>query len=128
MTTLFNLSIYKTTFLRENKTELPQSQTKSTLAFVVSHAAIPPEVYWKIKLPNTEMPKVIKDVLPHTDLNTNSNQKVYRGNFDYGVWPWHHAGTEEEISELKNDDNHFLYKPYFFENDLKKGNIINFPF
>ncbi|KAH0696398.1 hypothetical protein KY290_013765 [Solanum tuberosum] len=74
------------------------------------------------------MPKVIKDVLPHTDHNTNSNQKVYRGNFDYGVWPWHHAGTEEEIRELKNDDNHFLYKPYFFENDLKKGNIINFPF
>ncbi|KAK6796622.1 hypothetical protein RDI58_004323 [Solanum bulbocastanum] len=63
-----------------------------------------------------------------TDHNSNSNQKLYRGNFDYGVWPWYHAGTEEEIRELKDDDNHFLYKPYFFENDLKKGNIINFPF
>ncbi|XP_049382807.1 BURP domain-containing protein 3-like [Solanum stenotomum] len=53
--------------------------------------------------------------------------KVYLGNFDFGLWPWHHAATEKEIRELKDDDNNFLYKPYFFENDLKKGNIIIFP-
>ncbi|XP_049360511.1 BURP domain protein RD22-like [Solanum verrucosum] len=129
----------------------------SWLAFIVSHAAISSEVYWKVKLPNTQMPKVIKDSLPHTDHNFNSNQKVYRGNIDSGLVPWHHAATEDEIHqlkddqkvyrgnidsglvpwhhaatqaeihELKDDDNNFLYKPYFFENDLKKGNIINFP-
>ncbi|KAH0698983.1 hypothetical protein KY284_013198 [Solanum tuberosum] len=155
----------------------------SWLAFIVSHAAISPEVYWKVKLPNTQIPKVIKDFLPHTDHNFNSNQKVYRGNIDSGLVPWHHDATEEEIRELKDDqkvdrgnidsglvpwhhaateeeihelkvyrgnidsglvpwhhatteqeihelkdnDNNFLYRPYFFENDLKKGNIINFP-
>ncbi|KAG5620990.1 hypothetical protein H5410_006208 [Solanum commersonii] len=38
-----------------------------------------------------------------------------------------HAATEKEIRELKDDDNNYLYKPYFFENNLKKGNIISFP-
>lgn len=73
------------------------------------------------------MPKVIKDFLPHTDHNTNSNQKVYTGIYDFGLWPWHHNAKENEIRQLKDDSNHFLYKPYFFEKDLKKGNIINFP-
>lgn len=37
------------------------------LAFVASsHAAISPDVYWKTKLPNTQIPKVIKDLLPHS--------------------------------------------------------------
>lgn len=37
------------------------------LTFVASsHAAISPEVYWKIKLPNTQIPKVIEDLLPQT--------------------------------------------------------------
>lgn len=63
------------------------------LAFIVSQATISPEVYWKIKLPNTPMPKAIKDYLPHTDHNTNSKQKVYLGRFDFGLWPWHHAAT-----------------------------------
>ncbi|TKY58270.1 Dehydration-responsive protein RD22 [Spatholobus suberectus] len=33
------------------------------LALVVTHAALPPEVYWKSKLPTTPMPKAIADIL-----------------------------------------------------------------
>ncbi|XP_004233978.1 BURP domain-containing protein 6-like [Solanum lycopersicum] len=114
----------------------------SWLAFVVSHAAISPEVYWKVKLPNTLMPKVIKDFLPHTDHNFNGNivpwhhaateeeiheLKVNRGKIGSGMLHWYCAATEEEIRELKDDNNNFIYKPFFFENDLTKGNIINFP-
>nr|AJK93577.1 RD22-like dehydration-responsive protein [Suaeda glauca] len=35
-----------------------------SIVLVVSQAAVPPEIYWKNELPNTEMPKVIKDSLP----------------------------------------------------------------
>ncbi|PHT89800.1 hypothetical protein T459_04913 [Capsicum annuum] len=97
------------------------------LVFVVSYAVISPEVYWKVKLPNTQMPKAIKDFLPQTGMKTNSNPKVYHGYFDFGMWPWHHAATKDDIRELKDDSNRYLYKPYFFEKKLKKGNIINFP-
>ncbi|MCD7450296.1 hypothetical protein HAX54_005138 [Datura stramonium] len=97
------------------------------LAFVVSHAAISPELYWKEKLPNTQMPKVIKDFLLHTDHNTNSDQRVYRSRHQYGMWPWRHDATEDEVRKLKQDSNHYFYKPYFLEKDLKKGNVINFP-
>lgn len=33
------------------------------LALVATHAAIPPELYWKSKLPTTQMPKSITDLL-----------------------------------------------------------------
>lgn len=40
------------------------------LNFIAStHGAISPEVYWKIKLPNAQIPKVIKDLLPQTGLS-----------------------------------------------------------
>ncbi|WMV29135.1 hypothetical protein MTR67_022520, partial [Solanum verrucosum] len=52
------------------------------LAFVLAstYAAISSEVYWKIKLPNTQIPKIIKDFLPHSELKQeNTKKKVYYG-------------------------------------------------
>ncbi|XP_020227180.1 BURP domain protein RD22 [Cajanus cajan] len=40
--------------------------TLLNLAVAVTHAALPPEVYWKSKLPTTPMPKAIIDIL-HPD-------------------------------------------------------------
>jgi len=33
------------------------------LALVATHAALPPELYWKSKLPTTQIPKTISDIL-----------------------------------------------------------------
>ncbi|KAL2940031.1 BURP domain protein RD22 [Bienertia sinuspersici] len=53
-----------------------------TLLFVflvASQAAIPPEIYWKKMLPNTEMPKAIKDSLPKTEYMENKGTAVNVG-------------------------------------------------
>ncbi|PHU02274.1 hypothetical protein BC332_27525 [Capsicum chinense] len=130
-----------------------QALTIFLLSFVAStHAAISPVVYWKIKLPNTQIPKVIKDFLPQSDDvapelkqdNTNANAKVYYGLSQYGTISWHRAATKDEILhfatkknvikqvtrgnsfEAKEEDRPL--KQYFFlEKDLEKGNIIKFP-
>ncbi|OIT40149.1 PREDICTED: BURP domain-containing protein 3-like [Nicotiana attenuata] len=87
-----------------------QLRTIFLLAFLAStHAAISPEVYWKVKLPNTQIPKVIKDFLPQPDDvlpelkqdNSNIQKKVYYGLSGYIAISWHHAATEEYLRELE---------------------------
>ncbi|MCD9645381.1 hypothetical protein HAX54_034237 [Datura stramonium] len=122
-----------------------QALTIFLLAIVAStYAAISPEVYWKVKLPNTQIPKVIKDFLPQSELkqeNTNTKEKVYYGLSQYGTISWHRAATKDEIrhfatkkkvikqvteGNLKEVDGPL--KQYFFlENDLEKGKVIDFP-
>ncbi|XP_060215840.1 BURP domain-containing protein 3-like [Lycium barbarum] len=132
-----------------------QALTIFSLAFVAStHAALSPEIYWKVKLPNTQIPKVIKDFLPQPDIdvapeleqdNTNAKEKVYYGLSIYGTISWHRAATEDEIRHFTTNKNVIKQvtegssfeadlkedrplKQYFFlEKDLEKGNIINFP-
>ncbi|XP_016506479.2 BURP domain-containing protein 6-like [Nicotiana tabacum] len=133
------------------KLQLLYSLTIFLLAFVacvcVCYAAISPEVYWKVKLPNTPIPKVIKDLLPQAENEVHTKEKVYYGLHQHGAWIFHDA-TEDEIREIKkqspnrdelqhvnegsnNAKSHFqdnlLYKPYFLEKDLEKGRVINFP-
>ncbi|WMV14664.1 hypothetical protein MTR67_008049 [Solanum verrucosum] len=129
------------------KFQLLYSLTICLLAFVASSdAAISPEIYWKIKLPNTRMPKVIRDFLLQAENDVgDTKEKVYYGLHQHGILVFS-AATDEEIHDLKREtpnallrqviqesinsdfqDNNFLYKPYFLENDLEKGNIINFP-
>lgn len=109
-----------------------QGLTIFWLALVAStYASISPEVYWKIKLPNTQIPKVIEDLLPQAeDEIVNREKKVYYGLHQHGAWIFH-AATEDEIRQIKNktptQSHNFLYKPYFFEKELLKGKIINFP-
>lgn len=80
-----------------------QALTIFLLAFVAStYAAISPEAYWKIKLPNTQIPKVIKDFLPQSDDN-NNKKKVYYGQNGYLPISWHHdASIELERFVLEN--------------------------
>ncbi|XP_033511633.1 BURP domain-containing protein 6-like [Nicotiana tomentosiformis] len=131
------------------KLQLLYSLTIFLLAFVacICYAAISPEVYWKVKLPNTPIPKVIKDLLPQAEDEVYTKEKVYYGLHQHGAWIFHDA-TEDEIREIKkqspnrdelqhvnegsnNAKSHFqdnlLYKPYFLEKDLEKGRVINFP-
>ncbi|XP_060192686.1 BURP domain protein RD22-like [Lycium barbarum] len=76
----------------------------------------------KLNCPTLKCPQAIEDFHPQADHNTDSNQKVYYGTHQYGLWPWHHEATEDEIRELKSDN----YRPYFLEKELKKRKIINF--
>ncbi|CAK8570147.1 unnamed protein product [Lathyrus sativus] len=51
-----------------------------SLAVVVStNAALPPELYWKSKLPTTQMPKAIIDLLNPTDLTEDKSTSVAVG-------------------------------------------------
>ncbi|KAM3359274.1 hypothetical protein P3S68_022207 [Capsicum galapagoense] len=129
-----------------------QLQALTIFLVTSTHAAISPVVHWKVKLPNTQIPKVIKDFLPQSDDvapelkqdNTNANTKVYYGLSQYGTISWHRAATKDDILhfatkknvikqvtrgnsfEAKEEDR--TLKQYFFlEKDLEKGNIINFP-
>ncbi|CAN4124654.1 unnamed protein product [Withania somnifera] len=133
-----------------------QALTIFSLAFVAStYAAISPEVYWKIKLPNTQIPKVIKDFLPQSDLvkQDNTKEKVYYGLSGYIAISWHTATVTPEyammLKKLKNsstnraanknvikqvteglgndDDDGPLRQYFLFEKDLEKGKVIDFP-
>ncbi|CAK7353376.1 unnamed protein product [Dovyalis caffra] len=57
---------------------LPHVLAFLALALVVSHAALPPEVYWNSVLPNTPMPKSIGDLL-HPDLVEDKSTSVAVG-------------------------------------------------
>ncbi|KAJ8570054.1 hypothetical protein K7X08_006631 [Anisodus acutangulus] len=122
-----------------------QALTIFLLAFVAStHAAISPEVYWKVKLPNTQIPKVIKDFLPQSDnvvpelKQDNTKEKVYYGLSGYIAISWHHAANSayerlvlEKVNPIKQVtegiDDSPLKQYFLLEKDLEKGNVINFP-
>ncbi|XP_049376627.1 BURP domain-containing protein 17-like [Solanum stenotomum] len=111
--------------------------TLFSVIFVVSHAAnLSPEVYWRVKLPNTPMPTPIKDAL---HISENELHKVRQ---PWGVFSsWYQAAPENELHKVRqpwgvfsswyNDaakkdlnDNHPM-TPYFFETDLHQGKKMN---
>ncbi|CAK7353374.1 unnamed protein product [Dovyalis caffra] len=57
---------------------LPHILAFLAFALVVSHAALPPEVYWNSVLPNTPMPKSVRDLL-HPDLMEDKSTSVAVG-------------------------------------------------
>ncbi|CAN0907003.1 BURP domain protein RD22 [Linum grandiflorum] len=50
-----------------------------TIAFAATHAAVPPQLYWKSVLPNTPMPKAVTDLL-QPDLLEDKSTAVTVGN------------------------------------------------
>lgn len=68
------------------------------------------------------MPKVIREFLPLAENEVrDTKEKVYYGLHQHGLLVFS-AATDDEIHDLKKDaylrqDNNFLYKPYFLEND-----------
>ncbi|MCD7470656.1 hypothetical protein HAX54_010665 [Datura stramonium] len=84
------------------KLQLLYSLTIFLVAFVATtHAAISPEVYWKIKLPNTQIPKV-KHLLPKQPMTLFDTRRKYAMVYQHGAWIFH-AATEEEIREITNE-------------------------
>ncbi|XP_060215842.1 BURP domain protein RD22-like [Lycium barbarum] len=114
-------------------------------AFVAStHAGISPEVYWKVKLPNTPIPKVITNFLPQSDnifpemKQDNTKEKVYYGLSGYIAISWHHAinsayerlmlkKVQEKENPIKQVTDGPLNQYFILEKDLEKGTIINYP-
>ncbi|XP_059291292.1 BURP domain protein RD22-like [Lycium ferocissimum] len=127
-----------------------QALTILVFAFVAStHAVISPEVYWKVKLPNTPIPKVITNFLPQSDnifpelKQDNTKEKVYYGLSGYIAISWHHPADSayerlvlkkvqekenpiKQVTEEKLDDGP-LNQYFILEKDLEKGNVISFP-
>ncbi|CAI8605751.1 unnamed protein product [Vicia faba] len=62
--------------------EFPHLSIFIALSFaliVATNAALPPELYWKSKLPTTQMPKAITDLLNPTDLTEEKSTSVAVG-------------------------------------------------
>ncbi|WMV42841.1 hypothetical protein MTR67_036226 [Solanum verrucosum] len=76
--------------------------TLFSVIFVVSHAAnLSPEVYWRVKLPNTPMPTPIKDALhisEKTAYNGDGNTKISQ---PWGVGAWYQDAPENELHKVR---------------------------
>ncbi|KAI3511903.1 hypothetical protein L1887_19063 [Cichorium endivia] len=91
-----------------------------SLALVGSHA-VNPEVYWKSVLPNSPMPKAIKDLLYTTEeKNTKAISVAKR-----------HAGVQA-FRNYRSSADQLMYDPnevlFFMENDLHQGTEMNLYF
>lgn len=68
--------------------------TYLSLALVASHAALPGETYWNTKLPNTPMPKAIKESLQPSGLTDDKSTSVDvgKGGVNVHAGKGHHSG------------------------------------
>ncbi|CAL5206459.1 unnamed protein product [Lathyrus oleraceus] len=89
-----------------------------SLALVSTHAALPSELYWKSKLPTTQMPKAITDLL-----NSTGNGKV-NGTSNSG-YPFFYYGYAANKSQLHDNPNVGLF---FLKKDLHHGTKFNMQF
>ncbi|KAI9071415.1 hypothetical protein K1719_046621 [Acacia pycnantha] len=64
-----------------------------TVVLVATHAALPPQIYWKSMLPNTPMPELIEDLLP----SIVPDPEVPR----YGAWSTRKQVSTREERRLK---------------------------
>ncbi|MFS7923041.1 putative BURP domain-containing protein [Helianthus anomalus] len=94
------------------------------LVVVVGHAAVDPEIYFKSVLPNTPMPKAIKDSLSN-DISINTNHKESTSyvlsdpNQVFPNYKYNCEATPEQIMDKKTS------ALFFLENDLHAGKTIN---
>ncbi|CAK9154722.1 unnamed protein product [Ilex paraguariensis] len=102
------------------------------LVLVTSFASLPsdPEAYWKSVLPNTPMPKAVKDLL-HPEWMEDKNTVVKVGkdavdiDHDLSVAPgnaYEAGATMDQLHQLEN------FTVYFLENDMKEGTKMNLQF
>ncbi|CAL5321396.1 unnamed protein product [Camellia sinensis] len=80
-----------------------------SLMLVVSHATLSPEAYWNSVLPNSPMPKVVKDLL-----HPGKGKPVYGGVISAGQVNYGFSATEDQLHYNPN------IARFFLENDLKK--------
>nr|AYN06992.1 lyciumin precursor peptide [Lycium barbarum var. barbarum] len=89
-----------------------------SLAFIASHAAnLSPEVYWKVKLPNTPMPRPIKDALHYSEASEGDVHKLRQ---PWGVGSWYQAANEGDIKKLRQPYGVGIWYQAANEGDVKK--------
>ncbi|PSS17806.1 BURP domain protein [Actinidia chinensis var. chinensis] len=112
-----------------------------SVVVVASHAALSPEAYWKSELPNTPMPKAVKNLL-HNEWMEDKSTSVGVGKGGVGVstgkkgkpvyvgvtpgpnpFIYGYAATEDQLHDNPN------VALFFMEKDLKKGTkmTLHFP-
>lgn len=95
------------------------------VAVVASHAGLPlpSEVYWDTMLPNTPMPKLIKDLL-NNELSKNESVSVTGDeNLDiFNILKYGDAGDEDQLRDSP------IARLFFLEHDLHPGSIMNLQF
>ncbi|KAF9615604.1 hypothetical protein IFM89_024698 [Coptis chinensis] len=87
------------------------------IAVVVSHAALPSEVYWDKVLPNTPMPKAVRELLRPG----HKGKPVVVIAEDYFINYENYAASEDQLHADPN-------VPFFLEKDLKSGTKMNVHF
>ncbi|CAK9173030.1 unnamed protein product [Ilex paraguariensis] len=100
------------------------------LALVASHAALPPdpEDYWKSALPNTPVPKAVKDILHTEVLEDKSTSVVVRKDaVDLGTslkvaFAYVYAATKDQLHDNPN------VALFFLEKNMHKGTKTNLHF
>ncbi|XP_072995945.1 BURP domain-containing protein 3-like [Typha latifolia] len=69
------------------------------LALAVSHAALPPQVYWHSVLPNTPMPSAIADLLTSGTLDEKTTVTVGKGGINVNAGKGKPGGTTVGVSK-----------------------------
>ncbi|CAI9267916.1 unnamed protein product [Lactuca saligna] len=116
--------------------------TLFSLALVASHA-VNPDVYWKSVLPNSPMPKAIKELVQTTESSEENNTEVGVGEdgvavhtgkpgkqtdvgvgYGYGHNPfnYNYAASEDQLKDNPN------VAVFFLENDLHQGTEMKLHF
>ena len=88
---------------------LPPILAFLSLLLVVSHATLSPEAYWNSVLPNSPMPKVVKDLLHPGKGKPVDGGVISSSQANYGF-----SATEDQLHYNPN------IVRFFLENDLKK--------
>ncbi|KAI4316160.1 hypothetical protein L6164_024166 [Bauhinia variegata] len=79
---------------------LPIFTTFLALALVATHAALPPQLYWKSVLPNTPMPKTISDLLnPDWTEDKGTTVNVGKGGVNVNAGHGKPGGTNVNVGK-----------------------------
>uniref|UniRef100_A0A7N0TBT5 BURP domain-containing protein n=1 Tax=Kalanchoe fedtschenkoi TaxID=63787 RepID=A0A7N0TBT5_KALFE len=90
-----------------------------------SQDASPAQLYWKAKLPNTPIPKAVRNFLPEAKSLTHGGENFFMasgGALQSRVFNYMHAATEENLAAGKIAD------VFFFHHQLKPGTKLRIQF
>ncbi|PIM98822.1 hypothetical protein CDL12_28695 [Handroanthus impetiginosus] len=94
------------------------------LALVASHGALPSENYWNSVLPNSPMPKAVKDILHPVPGGVTVGALTEKGKLvhDQNQFTYTYAATETQLHDNPN------VALFFLEKDLHLGKKMNLQF
>ncbi|XWS28336.1 hypothetical protein CRYUN_Cryun25bG0059700 [Craigia yunnanensis] len=94
------------------------------LAFAVSHAALPAEMYWRSVFPNTPMPEALRNLLIPAAGNKNMLSDMVKNKDTvadaFGNYAYSNPSMEVVDGNAPTDKD-----VYFFENELHQGRKMN---